>query len=153
MKLKYFLLVATSGIIASVFLFAPNKFVHAQGGGCFDVAGNPITCPATEPGKARPTRTSTPIPPTLTFTATLTSTPTNTSTSTFTPSATPSATEIPDTATPTITPTSTSTPTPTPIPVAQSVLPGAGIGALILFLIVGLLLPAIQKIRVARRGY
>jgi competence protein ComGC len=27
------------------------------------------------------------------------------------------------------------------------------IGALILFLIVGLLLPAIQKIRVARRGY
>lgn len=45
------------------------------------------------------------------------------------------------------------TPSPTPIPPANIVLPGAGIGALILFLIVGLLFPIIQKIRVKNRGY
>jgi hypothetical protein len=152
MNSKFILLVIASGIIASVFLFAPNKFVHAQDGGCFDAAGGSVPCPPTEEKQGQePTRTSIPILPTSTFTSTPTNTPTLLPTST--PSATPSATEIPDTATPTITPTSTSTPTPTPIPVAQSVLPGAGIGALILFLIVGLLLPAIQKIRVARRGY
>ena len=98
--------------------------------------------------------TNTPIPPTytntptvtLTLTATLTSTPTNTltPTSTNTPTQTPSST---------ITPTSTLTSTPTPYPVGQSVLPGVGIGAFVLFAIIGLLLPLLQKIRVARRGY
>ena len=155
MNSKFILLVIASGILASVFLFSPNKFVHAQDDCGIDAAGAPIPCPT-----EKPERTHTPSPViiiTYTFipTSTTTSTPTNTPsvTPTTTSSATPTATEIPNTATPSITPTSTNTPTPTPIPVSQSVLPGAGIGALILLLIVGLLLPAIQKIRVARRGY
>jgi hypothetical protein len=159
MNSKFILLVPLSVFLTAIFLFSPQNFAHAQDGGCFNAAGGPIDCPPTEEEQQEqeqeqePTSTSIPILPTSTFTSTPTNTPTLTPT--FTPSATPTptATEIPDTATPTITPTSTSTPTQTPIPVAQSVLPGAGIGTLILFLIVGLLLPAIQKIRVARRGY
>ncbi|MFN8382352.1 MAG: hypothetical protein U0V02_10450 [Anaerolineales bacterium] len=150
--MKYFLLVLTSGILAVVFLCLPQNFVRAQDGGCFDATGGSIPCPATEEKQEQePTSTNVPVLRTSTFTTTPTNTPTLTPT--FMPSTTPSSTEIPNTATPTNTPISTNTPTPTPIPVAQSVLPGAGIGALILFLIVGILLPAVQKIRVARRGY
>lgn len=152
MNSKFILLVTVSTFLAATFLFCPQDFAHAQDGGCFDAAGGSIPCPSTEEKQEQePTRTNIPILPTSTFT----SIPTNTLTHTPSPtsSATPTTTTIPDTATPTMTPTSTNTPTPTPVPVVQSVLPGAGIGALVLFLIVGLLLPAIQKIRVAKRGY
>lgn len=156
MKVKGILLVFGSVVI---FLFSPQEFVHAQDPTCHDAAGAPIPCTPTpedgeEPQKPKRTPTIIFVPPTFTSTPTNTPTYTPTNTATFTPthtaSATPTATE---TATPTLTPTVTITPSPTPVPVAQSVLPGAGIGVVILFLIVGLLLPAIQKIRVARRGY
>lgn len=134
--------------------FTPSRSVFAQACGTPDSTGGVTPCPpaAGEDEQEDPGRkTSTPLPPTSTFTptATFTNTPTNTPTS----STTPTLTSIPDTATPTVTPTVIFTTTPTPIPVAQSVLPGAGIGAFILLLLMGLLLPAIQKIRVARRGY
>ncbi|MBL8102537.1 MAG: hypothetical protein JNM02_08420 [Anaerolineales bacterium] len=148
--MKSILLVTASGILAAVFLFSPHHLARAQGG-CVDASGGSIPCPPTEEKQEDQKNTPVFIPPTLTSTSTSTNTPTSTPSPTSSPS--PTATKIPDTATPTITPTSTNTPTPTPIPIAQSALPGAGIGALILFLIVGLLLPAIQKIRVARRGY
>jgi hypothetical protein len=145
MKLRYSLLVF---FILSI-LVLPNAFVSAQDGGCgVGSDGNPLPCP---PSEDKATRT--PIPPTWTFTPTPTNTATPTLTPTITPSATSTATEIPDTATPTQMPTATMTPSPTPPTISQSVLPGVGIGALLLFLIIGLLLPAIQKIRVARRGY
>lgn len=151
MKSSFFLLVITSGLLASLFLFTPQGFIHAQDGECFDAAGESIACPPVEekPDEQEKTLTHTPVPSTFTPTPTNTLTATTTSTAT----ATSTATNVPDTATPTITPTSTSTPTPTPVPVTQSVLPGAGLGALILFLIVWALLPAIQKLRVAKRGY
>lgn len=118
---------------------------------CYDAAGGVIPCPATEEDEEQ-TNTPVFIPWTLTFTPTITSTPT--STFTPTPTQTPSATSTPtNTSTPTFTPTATITPTPTPIPPANIVLPGAGIGALILFLIVGLLFPILQKVRVNKRGY
>ncbi|MBM4425783.1 MAG: hypothetical protein FJ031_00950 [Chloroflexi bacterium] len=137
-KLLLILLAAT----VALFLFVtgtPHHTVFAQCGG---PAGGP--CP-TEPERER--NTATPIPPTWTFTPTLTNTVTST------PTIIATATDLPDTATPTQTPTATVTPSPTPPTISQSVLPGAGIGALLLFLIIGLLLPAIQKIRVAKRGY
>ncbi|MBE0672820.1 MAG: hypothetical protein IH588_19760 [Anaerolineales bacterium] len=149
--MKSVLLVTTSGILAAIFLFSPRLSVHAQDGCGFNADGSVIPCPPTEERQEDQKNTPVFIPPTSTFTSTPTNTPTSTPSPTSSP--TPTSTEIPDTATPTITPTLTSTPTPTPIPVAQSALPGAGIGALILFLIVGFLLPAIQKIRTARRGY
>lgn len=146
-------------VLASVswgLLFAPSRSVSAQACGTPNAAGGVTPCPPAgneeeQEGPVNRRRTATPIPPTFTFTptATATDTPTKAPTS----SATPTATLIPDTATPSVTPTATSTATPTPVPLSQSVLPGAGIGALILFLIIGLLLPAIQKIRIAKRGY
>jgi hypothetical protein len=143
-KLLVILLAAT----LALFLFVTGTPHHTAFAQCGGPAGGP--CP-TEPEPVR--NTSTPIPPTWTFTPTPTNTATPTLTPTITPSATPTTTEIPDTATPTQMPTATITPSPTPPTISQSVLPGAGIGALLLFLIIGLLLPAIQKIRVARRGY
>lgn len=143
MKVQFTLLVF---FLLSV-LVVPNTFVLAQDEGCgVGADGNPLPCP---PSDDKATRT--PIPPTWTFTPI----PTNTAMPTLTPTitASPTATAIPDTATPTQTPAATITPSPTPPTVSQSVLPGVGIGALLLFLIIGLLLPAIQKIRVARRGY
>ena len=151
MKSNFFLLVITSGLLASLFLFTPQGFIHAQDGECFDAAGESIACPPAEEKPDEPEKTRTHTPVASTFTPTPTST--LTVTPTFTATTTSTATNVPDTATPTVTPTSTNTPTPTPVPVTQSALPGAGIGALILFLIVGFLLPAIQKIRVAKRGY
>gem|GEM_PF-1322525 len=134
--------------------FTPSRSVSAQACGTPDSTGGVTPCPPAggeDEQEDTGRKTSTPVPPTPTLPPppTHTNTPTNTPTST----ATSTGTSIPDTATPTVTPTAIFTTTPTPIPVAQSVLPGAGIGAFILLLLMGLLLPAIQKIRVARRGY
>jgi len=122
---------------------------------CGDPTGggsSPCPPPGEEEGGNEKRVTNTPIPPTFTNTPTetLTSTPTSSPTNTITPTSTNTPTQTPS---PTMTPTSTLTPTPTPYPVSQSVLPGVGIGALVLFAIVGLLLPLIQKFRIARRGY
>ncbi|MBL8050788.1 MAG: hypothetical protein JNM46_06160 [Anaerolineales bacterium] len=141
--------------IIFIFLFGliinPQSESFAQGG-CFDPSGGPIPCTSTpepdEPDEVE--RTSTSVPPTFTYTPTFTPTNTFTPTATQTPSATSTPTNTP---TLTFTPTATVTPTPTPIPPANIVLPGAGIGALILFLIVGVFFPLIQRIRVRRRGY
>lgn len=137
--------------------FTPERTVFAQDSqdcGVPDASGAVTPCPpesGEDQGGAGSKRTATPVPPTTTFTPTETST--STPTRTPTSSRTPSATTIPETATPSFTPTATLTATPTPVPLAQSIFPGAGIGVLILFFIIGLLLPAIQKMRVARRGY
>lgn len=135
--------------------FVPNRSVAAQDCGVPDSTGAVTPCPPESGGEQEggrvPKKTATPVPPTFTHTPTETSTSTPSKTPTASPTST--ATFIPDTATPSVTPTLTLTSTPTPVPVSQSVLPGAGIGVLILFLLIGFLLPAIQKIRVARRGY
>lgn len=135
--------------------FVPSRSVAAQDCGVPDSTGAVTPCPpesggGQEGGVIRK-RTATPLPPT--FTHTPTNTATSTPSKTPTATATSTATFIPDTATPSVTPTAALTSTPTPVPLTQSVLPGAGIGALILFLILGLLLPAIQKLRVLKRGY
>lgn len=150
MKTKIFFYFSTF-----IFLFAliinPQSESLAQGG-CFDASGGPIPCTSTpEPDEPEEVeKTSTPVPPTFTYTPTLTPTNTFTSTATQTPSTTSTST---NTATPTFTPTATITPMPTLIPPANIVLSGVGIGALILFLIVGVLFPIIQRVRVRRRGY
>lgn len=135
--------------------FVPSRSVSAQECGEPDSTGAVTPCPPESGGEQEEgtirKRTATPVPPTFTHTPTETATSTPSKTPTATLTAT--ATSIPNTATPSVTPTSTMTATPTPVPLTQSVLPGAGIGALILFLILGLLLPAIQKVRVLRRGY
>ncbi|MBL8090800.1 MAG: hypothetical protein JNJ43_10755 [Anaerolineales bacterium] len=137
-------------ILLFLYFIIPQKFIYAQGG-CFDSAGGAIPCTDTpEASQSGNRRTATPIPITSTFTPTATFTPTSTNTPTYTPTFTLTAT---NTSTPTFTPTASITPTVTPIPPANIVLPGAGIGALILFLIIGVLFPIIQKIRVRRRGY
>lgn len=128
----------------------PITTANAQAGCVDPVTGLPIPC-TPEPENERPTKTS--RPPTLgpISTSTSTSTPTATSTATLTSTAT--AISTPTTTVPTSTSTITLTPTSTPIfsnPDTNWV-PGIGIGAVILFLIVGLLLPAIQKVRVANR--
>jgi len=144
-------------ITLSALIASPQTVSHAQGG-CFDPTGAPIACPPTETqtqenennNNNNNRRTATPIPPTLTFTNTPTLTPTNT----LTPTQTPSATSIPtNTPTVTFTPIATITSTPTPIPHSNIILPGVGIGAVILLVIFSGLFPVIQKIRVTRRGY
>ena len=135
--------------------FVPSRSVAAQDCGVPDSTGAVTPCPPEsgggQEGGGVPKKTATPVPPTFTHTPTETATSTPSKTPTATSTST--ATLIPDTATPSVTPTATVTSTPTPVPVSQSVIPGAGIGALILFLILGLLLPAVQKLRVLKRGY
>lgn len=133
-KVIYFI-----GVFALIFamISLPQFQVHAQ-------CGLASPCPPDNDDK----KTATSIPPTFTFTPSPTATPTNT----FTPTATETPTAT-NTSIPTFTPTATITPSPTPIPPMNIVLPGAGIGALILFLIVGVVFPIVQKIRVTKRGY
>lgn len=125
-------------IITTVFLFAMTARVTAQDGCYTDPATGKVICPGGDGGQRR-----TPQPATATFTPTATQIPTNT-------------------ATPTATFTPTNTPTATPLPGAAAGsareteinwLPGIGIGALILTLIVTVFLPAVQKARVKKRGY
>lgn len=132
------------GIGLLVLLFTPQSSVKAQDGcGIPDSTGNVTPC-APEPDKKKPTQTL--IPPTFTPTSTATLTSSHIPTSTA--SSTPTTTALPPTNTSTVTPTAT----PRPPQGASAWMPGIGIGAFILLLIVGLLLPAVQKIRVSGRG-
>ncbi len=145
MNKQMLLSVALTGMLFFAVVLVPQTRVQAQDV-CFDASGTIIPCPTKAPedgGGGR--KTSTPVPPTFTFTPTATSTftPTPTSTTIVTPTAT-----VPS-------PTSTITVTPTATPIfsdpSTNWYPGIGIGAFLLFMIVGLLLPAIQKIRTAAR--
>ncbi len=150
MKIRAVIILISAGI--SISLLIPHGGVNAQEG-CFDATGGSIPCPATEePQTDEPTRkppTPIVIPITSTFTATATSTFTliPTFTPSPTPSITPTVTQIPPTYTPTITPTAT----PLPPQGAAMWMPGIGIGAFILLIVVGILLPAVQKIRISQR--
>lgn len=128
-----------------IIIFTPFDNAKAQDG-CVDAAGGSIPC-TPEPENKKPTKTL--IPPT----ALPTSTPTLTSTATVPPTSiytlTPTAT-VPS-------PTNTITFTPTSTPLfsnpATNWMPGVGIGTIIFLIIITLLLPAVQKIRVLKRGY
>lgn len=133
------------------FLATPHKPAYAQEG-CTDAAGGSIPCPATDVpednggGNGNGKKTPNIAPPTATQTITATTTSTHTPTPTLTPTFT--ATNIPPTNTITFTPTATaifSNP-------STNWIPGVGIGAFILFVIVGIFLPIVQKIRVSQRG-
>jgi hypothetical protein len=139
-----FLFVLFILLITGLMIGAPQKTVQAQ---CDPAAG---PCPTNVPPEnENKRRTPTPIrpsqTPTSTPTFTATSTPTNTLTHTPTATATiPSATS-----------TVTFTPTTTPV-LGNSItnwIPGVGIGAVLLLIVVGIFLPAIQKVRVSNRGY
>ncbi|MBC7878564.1 MAG: hypothetical protein H7Y59_15440 [Anaerolineales bacterium] len=136
------------GVLIAI-LFMP--FINAKAQAvCFDPSGGVIPCPPTsEPEKEEQRRTKTPIPPTATYTSTPTHTATVTFTSTSTLTATPTATI------PSLTSTITLIPTSTPLfsNPATNWMPGIGIGAFILLFIVMVFLPAIQKVRVTKRGY
>ncbi|MCE9647821.1 MAG: hypothetical protein K8S20_17640 [Chloroflexi bacterium] len=128
--------------------FFPADHAKAQAGCVDPTTGLPISC-TPEPENNQPTKTS--LPPAVLPSSTLT--PTSTATLTFTPSPTSTFTStftVTWTSTSSITPASTFTPRFSDP--ATNWMPGIGIGALILLLIIGLLLPAIQKIRVANRS-
>ncbi|MBL8079260.1 MAG: hypothetical protein JNM55_14945 [Anaerolineales bacterium] len=131
------------GIGLFILFLSPQFNVRAQDD-CVDAAGGVIPCPTAEQ-EIKDTPKPTAIPPTLTFTPSLT--PTSTSTPSSTPTSTFTHTALPPTNTPSATPTAT----PVPLLGASAWMPGIGIGAFILLLIVGILLPAVQKIRVSQR--
>ena len=143
MNKQMLLAVVLAGMLFFAGMLVPQTRVHAQEGDCVDAAGGAIICPPGEGGGNK--KTPTPVPPTYTSTSTSTPTATQTPTSTNTPTSTAT---VPS-------PTSTITVTPTSTPLfsnpATNWYPGIGIGAFILLVIVGLLLPAIQKVRVAGR--
>lgn len=114
MNKQMLLSVVLTGMLFLAVVLVPQTRVQAQDV-CRNASGAIITCPPTVPednGGGR--KTSTPVPPTFTFTPT--------TASTFTPTATPIFSDL-----------------------STNWYPGIGIGAFLLFMIVGLLLPAIPK--------
>lgn len=149
-KILLFLFVLFGVLITTAIIGLPQKNVQAQ---CADPAGNPCTPIPIEETEVVKKRTPTPIPPTLTLSPTSTST--STATPTYTPTFTSTATVTATATIPSATSTITFTPTATPLfsNPATNWMPGVGIGAFLLLIVVGVFLPAMQKIRVSRRGY